>query len=134
MALPSLLQDVRTRPTLHLHSVEYDAATALLHGFDLAHNRCFLMGFREWLVARLGYGNNLWWTALALYCIFPNTDDPRARLVSEEAHKHAVVALFDLLDEFTEERTERGIRKVLSDYENWLQRQDWYDSDPSGLT
>jgi hypothetical protein len=111
---------------MYFSPVEFDVAAALIQGFDLASNGGLLAGFREWLIVKLGYGNNLAWSALVLRLVFPDAESPRQCLQSAE-QKHVVALLFGLLEEFWQEReSPNGLRRIYLKYQGWLQRQDWY--------
>lgn len=128
LALPHLLQQVKRCPGMYLSAVDFDMATALLVGFDLANFGGVLIGFREWLIVKLGYGNNLSWRLLILCVVFPDAENPRQQLHQPRAQDRAVEALFSLLEEFWEEKeAPNGLRRIFLRYQEWLQRQDWYE-------
>jgi hypothetical protein len=112
---------------MYLSLVEFDVAAAFIQGFDLASNGGALVGFREWLVVKLGYGNNLAWSESALRLAFPDAEAPRQCLLQSGEQKRAVELLFRLLEEFWQEReAPHGLRRIYLKYQAWLQRQDWY--------
>jgi hypothetical protein len=127
MALPHALQQMTKRPGMYLCPIEFDVAAAFIQGFDLASGGGVLVGFREWLVVKLGYGNNLAWSELVLRLAFPNAESPRQCLLQGGEQKRAVELLFRLLEEFWQEReAPHGLRRIYLRYQEWLQRQDWY--------
>lgn len=77
---------------MYLRSTTFDTAAALIDGYDLATEGGLLVGFREWLVLRVGCRTNSAWWELARQCLHE-----RLPPVSE---KEAVRGLFELLDEF----------------------------------
>jgi hypothetical protein len=100
----------------------YAAIVGFVTGFDAACEGGPLEGFREWLLVRLNVRalDVLPWPALVLDAAFPATS-PNERLVREEAHRHAIETLFDLLEEFDKARAERdGLRRILVSYTKWL--------------
>jgi hypothetical protein len=127
MPLPHLLQHVAKQPSMYFNPVEFDVAAAFLQGFDLANSGGVLVGFREWLVVKLGYGSNLIWSALALQLLFPESESPRQSLVDSGDQKRAVELLFGIVEEFWQERESlNGLRRIYLKYQTWLQRQEWY--------
>jgi len=127
MAAPTLLQDMMRRPGMYFSPVEFDSVIAFLQGFNLACHGGALLGFREWLVVRLGNGNNLCWSALVLELAFPEAENPREQLLQTDGQKQAVRVLFSLLNEFMETISKPvGHREIFLRYQTWLMRQDWY--------
>jgi hypothetical protein len=127
MALPHALQQVTKRPGMYFSPVNYDTAAAFLQGFDVANSGAALTGFREWLVLRVGCGNNLAWSELVLRLAFPDAESPRKCLSQSGNQKQATELLFGLLDEFWHQReTHQGLRRIYLCYQEWLRRQDWY--------
>jgi len=116
---------------MYIQDANYQAVAAFLLGYDTASEGGVLLGFREWLIPRVGGRNNLVWPVLVLYLAFPNAEDPRVEVVSSAAtEKHAIDVLFRLVMEFDDlRRKPNGLRKVYLDYERWLRTQDWYDPD-----
>lgn len=114
---------IRRTPSLVLHEATYDAASAFVLGFDLARQNGLLVGFREWLVLRLGYGMNLAWPALVLRCCFDRSigADP---LRTKDEHRLAIESMFNLIDQFlTERERQDGLRRILVAYDSFLDRQ-----------
>ena len=120
-----LFEHIRTRFGMYVQEETYAAATALVLGYDLACEGGVLAGFREWLVVRLGDGQNLAWTALVLHAAFPSTTGSRqALLASPEAQRHAIDVLFKLLAEYESVRTGAdGLKGVFLAYDRWLAQQ-----------
>jgi hypothetical protein len=102
----------------------YAAASSFVLGYDLACEGGVCVGFREWLVMRVGAGSNLGWPGLVLDVAFPSMGDPWKALASAEAHRHAIDTLFSLLAEFDEKVRSRtdGLREVFTAYERWLKK------------
>jgi hypothetical protein len=113
---------------MYLPDPTYAAVSALIHGYDLAKEGGVLCGFREWLITRLGTGDNLAWPVLVLHTAFPNASDPREIVRSSPAMEgRAIETLFELLAEFDRARSgPDGMRRVFLDYEAWLRQQSWY--------
>jgi hypothetical protein len=113
---------------MYLQDPTYAAVSALILGYDLAKEGGVLCGFREWLITRLGAGNNLAWPVLVLHAAFPDASDPLEIVRSNPAmEKRAIDTLFELLAEFDLARSgPDGMRRIFLDYEAWLRRQSWY--------
>jgi hypothetical protein len=127
MSLPPVLDHVKKHPGMHFHKVEFDLLAAFINGFNLGGNGGLLVGFHEWLVVKLGYGNNLPWDALVLRLTFPEAESPSTQLLQSDNQKRAVESLFGLLESFLKEsEAADGLRKIFLRYEGWLKRQDWY--------
>lgn len=126
----SVVNEVQARPGMYLHEPTYDALCALVLGYDLATDGGALAGFREWIITRLGFGNNLAWPSLVLHVAFPQSQVPRAILESSvDKQQQAIEVLFKLLCEFDDIRQTRdGIRRIYVEYEQWLRNQPWYRS------
>ena len=122
-------ENVRQRPGMYLGTSAFDAVVAYVMGYDDATYGGILQVFHEGLVVRTNGGNNLHWKGIVLCIALPDDVNPeRAVLASENASKVAVGTMFDLIEQFTEDRENRGLRKIILDYEEWLRRQDWYDA------
>jgi hypothetical protein len=127
MSLPAVLENVKKHPGMYVYKVEFDSVAAFIDGFNLATNGGLLVGFREWLIVKLGYGDNLAWPALALRLAFPEAESPASQLLHADNQKRAVAALFEFLEAFLQEReAPDGLRRLFLGYEAWLRRQDWY--------
>lgn len=127
MPLPEPLQHVRQRPKLFMSAVTFDAAVAFLNGYDVAQSGALMCGFREWLVVKVGCGNNLVWYALVLELAFPGAEDPRKQLTENNDHAAVIELMFDLLEQYrAEAESYQGLRRIHLRYENWLRQQEWY--------
>jgi hypothetical protein len=127
MGLPPALNNVKMRLGMYFPKIEFNAVAAFVDGFNLATNGGLLVGFREWLVVRLGYGNNLRWEGLVLRLTFPETESPGGQLHRTDNQNRAVQSLFTLLEAFLQERESAdSLRRIFLRYEGWLKRQDWY--------
>ncbi|MGW6687711.1 hypothetical protein [Streptomyces sp. NPDC054961] len=84
-----------------------------LSGLHEGSGRTALAGFREWLVAHLGYGNNLVWEALVgSRMAFPDESVlPRFRSMTNEEDAATIGTLFDAL-----ERRQREVEEMLQSY------------------
>jgi hypothetical protein len=109
---------------MYLPNETYTAAAAFVLGYDLACEGGLCLGFREWLVMRIGSGSNLSWEALALHVAFPTSNNPQEAVhASAETERHAIDVLFQLLAEYDEVRSKHdGLREVFSAYERWLRK------------
>src|SRR5689334_22386721 len=59
----------------------FEQFTTFVSGVDAGNDWQLLTGFREWLIVRLGYGNNLTWPGHVLWLAFPEDQpDLRSRL------------------------------------------------------
>lgn len=127
MALPEPIRLLPEAPGLFFSPTEYDVAAAFLSGYNLAVGGSLLRGFDEWLVVRVGFGNNLSWPALVLRLTFPRSQSPREQLQEPGMQELAVKSLLALLIEFTEEKeSPRGLFRILLKHQRWLESQDWY--------
>ncbi|WP_433199358.1 hypothetical protein ACQP1G_06445 [Nocardia sp. CA-107356] len=96
---------------------------AFLSGVDAGNDWQLLTGFREWLVVRLGDGDNLVWSGLVLHLAFPDQQSGRRDLLANpEDNRVAVDKLLELLDEFLTRRTgHRELVRVFDEYLTWLE-------------
>ena len=123
----NLLTAVRQRPSMHGLDGTYATITAFVLGCDAGSSGGMLTGFREWLVVRLDNGNNLGWPALIRHLAPQGWTHP----LTPEADTEAVTALFDLLEEFLEQREQPdSLFKIYTAYQDWLKTQSWYHSEP----
>jgi hypothetical protein len=76
MPLPTHIENVKKYPKMYLSKMEFNVAAGFLQGYDLATEGGLLIGFREWLILQVGYGNNLSWPELVLTLIFPEVRSP----------------------------------------------------------
>ena len=128
MPLPSLFQSIRKSPSAFFPRPTFSQAVAYINGYDAACCGGLLNGFREWLIVRVDYGDNLPWNALVLYLTFPKTVDIGKCLNEPDAESTAIDSLFHLLDGFYADRDRfGGWRQIYMNYDTWLRRQDWYD-------
>jgi len=117
----TLFERVHSRPGLFGLDGSYGQFSAYVDGVDTGNAGRLLTGFREWLVTRLGDGDNLVWRGLVLRLAFPDASSIRPEVLSDvELNRTAVDALFALLDEFLA-LTERGgaLVQVYDDYLSW---------------
>jgi hypothetical protein len=127
MPLPKVLEHVKQRPSMYLNATDFDSAVALIIGYNLATPGGLLVGFREWLITRIGGGNNLAWPGLALMLAFPDTNQPGKQLSRKGNQEKAFHLMFQLLEEFWNEReSDQGLHGIYFRYHEWLSRQKWY--------
>ncbi len=93
-----LWDSFKRRPGMFVGRVTFAAVVGFLNGYDTASDSALLDGFREWLAARLGYGENLVYWALAKKLIFP--DGHPEEPWSPETDQFAVTGLIELIDEY----------------------------------
>ncbi|MFE2912452.1 hypothetical protein ACFXI0_07845 [Kitasatospora indigofera] len=93
-----LWDNFKRRPGMFVGRVTFGAVVGFLNGYDTASDKALLGGFREWLAAKLGYGWNLVYWALAEKLIFP--DGRPEEPWSPETEQHAVAGLIGLIDEY----------------------------------
>ena len=123
-----MFEAVRTRTGMYVPGERYWEVAALVLGYDLACEGGVLAGFREWMVVRVGLGNNLAWPALVLAVAFPDAVDPlEAVQASGASQRHAIDVMFRLIGEFDDARgNQDGLRKIYLEHERWLRSQEWY--------
>jgi hypothetical protein len=133
MEYRTLFAEIHRRPGLYGLDGSYAQFCVFIDGVDTGNDRQLLTGFREWLVTRLGTGNNLVWRGLVLHLAFPGAG-AAGRDVSTDPDRNrvAVDALFALLDEFLERRRAHGaLAEIYDAYLTWLKAQSWY-AEPTG--
>jgi hypothetical protein len=123
-----LVERVCTHPGMYVQSGTYAEVAALITGYDLACNGGALLGFREWLVVRLGGGANLSWPQLALSAAFPDVTRSKSGLSSDE-QQTALTALLALVREYADKREREGMRRIYLEHQRWLEKQEWYGPD-----
>jgi hypothetical protein len=113
-----------------LHGLDgtYGASVAFVLGCDAGTSGILLSGFREWLIVRLGDGNNLSWPGLVLQIISAESiEQNEEQPPGSDADAQRLDHLFQLLDEFLEQRDERdGMVRIYSRYIEWLKGQSWF--------
>ena len=125
MTLPPAIDAVRRRPGMFVTPLTFDCVVAFLTGYDIALSDGFLVGFREWLITRLDYGNNLAWPGLVEKML-------EGEMIPKDESR-SIERQFALLDEFIDVRDSRdGLRRIFVEYEQWLHRQDWYTAGHPG--
>lgn len=122
------LRNVCRRGGMYLQHPSYECIVAFVRGYNFATDGGPLVGFREWLIPKLGYGNNLDWDTLALHLAFPESEAPLAEANADSAKMtHATSTLCQLYETFEAERAKPdGLRRILLAYESWLREQEWY--------
>ncbi len=106
---------------------DFEGASAFIDGLDTACNGGVLVGFREWLIVRLGDGNNLAWPELFLRFGFPDSVEARGRGLPAADPDRLVNRLFEVFREFFEERdVVVGLPKIDRRHDAWLHTQPWF--------
>jgi hypothetical protein len=119
MSLPTVIANVRNRPSMYLRANTFDVVVSFIDGYDIAISGGLLVGLREWLIVRVDGSNNMAWSGLILAAL----GDPAA--AGDQAA--LIRGLFSLLEEFMTMRSgPEGLRRIYAAYEKWLKRQDWY--------
>lgn len=122
-----LFADIHRRPGLFGLDGSYGQFCAFIEGVNAGNDWQLLTGFREWLVTRLGDGNNLAWRGLVLHLAFPGADPAGRDVGSPERNREAVAMLFALLDEFLALREKPdALVQIYDEYLTWLKAQSWY--------
>jgi hypothetical protein len=132
MPIPRTLLHFFKHPLMYIPKLDFDSAVSFLQGFNLAREGEILAGFREWLVVKVGNGNNLAWYELVLRLAYP---EPGARPDELPATDQGrlVGLLFATFEEFWKVREEAGgDRELLRRHATWLRTQDWYQEAPAG--
>ncbi|MGW7478645.1 hypothetical protein ACWGH8_08695 [Nonomuraea muscovyensis] len=96
---------VAKRLGMYVRSSTLAGVEGFLDGYDQhakRHGGPGLQGWREWLAARLGWGNNLVWGWLVRHIALPAGWDERE--LTPEDESRVIEVLFELLDEFLAER------------------------------
>ena len=118
---------------MYVPKLDFDTAAAFIQGFDTACNRDVLVGFREWLIVKLEYGNNFAWPELFLRFAFPESEAPRAQELPTADQKRLVGLLFEALEAFWNEREGTGgLQSIIVRHAEWLKTQDWYREEKVG--
>ena len=120
-----VIRSIRQRPRLYGIDDQYSTAVAFIIGYDTATAGLLLSGFKEWLIVRLDYGNNLTWPSLAKLYIAANEAASTDSAVEDV--ELSLDHLFSLLDEFLEERDRaNGLLRIYNKYLTWLKSQKWF--------
>jgi hypothetical protein len=128
MEYRALFAQIHQRPGLYGLDGSYAQYCVFIYGVDTGNDGRLLTGFREWLIVRLGTGNNLVWRSLVLHLAFPGAD-AAGRDVTTDTDRNAVAVdtLFALLDEFLDRsRAHDGPMDIYDEYLTWLKGQSWY--------
>ncbi len=130
--LDDLLDKIRKHPGMYLmyqHSGNpaFFSLVDYLNGMNRQSG--FLSGLEEWLIPRVGYGDNLTWAGLMMLLIFPESESPCDFIRSDEdAAEIAFRRTLELLREFLGVKYSRnGPTKIHVEYHAWLKKQAWYD-------
>lgn len=97
----------------------YGDYVTYLYGYDAGTQGSALLGFREWLLLRLGRRSSFVWSSLITELAVPGDSGSFGyRGLDEEQNRTAVRALFQFLGDFLQDRdAERdGLRIIFRDY------------------
>lgn len=131
MPMPDSLSRFFHAPGMYVHDPTFDAVAAFLSGFDTACGGRVLAGFREWLILKLDYGNNLAWTELFLRFTFPESAGPRTQDLPTADQKQLAGLLAEALSTYWTEREGcGGTQDLMERYSEWLKEQDWFQEAP----
>jgi hypothetical protein len=124
----TLFAEISRRPGLYGLDGSFEQFAAFVSGVDAGNDWQLLTGFREWLIVRLGDGNNLAWSGLVLRLAFPDGwPGLRDRLKDPEQNRVASETLFQLLDEFLARRAAHDEPAAIFDeYLTWRRAQSWH--------
>jgi hypothetical protein len=113
------LELIRTRPGMYGLDGSYGDYVTYLYGYDAGTQGSALLGFREWLLLRLGRRSSFVWSSLITELAVPGDSGSFGhRGLDEEQNRTAVRALFQFLGDFLQDRdAERdGLRIIFRDY------------------
>jgi hypothetical protein len=124
----TLFSEISRRSGLYGLDGSFEQFAAFISGVDAGNDWQLLTGFREWLIIRLGDGNNLTWPGLVLRLAFPGGwPGLRDRLKDPDQNRIASETLFRLLDEFLARRATPGEPAgIFDEYLTWRNAQSWY--------
>lgn len=121
MSIPESLQVFLKHPEMFVERPSLDSIVAFLQGFDSALEGHVLLGFREYLIPKLDYGNNLAWFQLFQRFAAVNhsgSDSPCSQIVLTLLNK-------TLQDFWFERAGEDGLQHILKNHSHWVQSQSW---------
>ncbi len=110
---------IRTRPGMYGLDGTYGDYVTYLSGYDAGTQGSALLGFREWLLLKLGRQSSFVWSGLITELALPGlSPSPGYRSLDGEQSQIAVGALFQFLGDFLRDRdAERdGLRYIFHDY------------------
>jgi hypothetical protein len=112
------LKDVQRRPEMWLVEPRFASHVAFTVGMDEGSGRNLLLGFREFLLTKLGRNCNLAWPNLVLTLVEPiGPKSVSLNDLTDDLDAAAVQTWYALLDEFLETREARdGSLKIYRDY------------------
>lgn len=117
-----LLDIMGKSPHMFVQPPTLGGIIAYIDGFNRRRGGSPLLGFREWIVLRVGGWDSLLWYGLA--CMVIAGDRTAASKLGDEPA--LMEALVKLVQEFIEYRKANGLNKVFWDFAEWLRRQEWY--------
>ncbi|MER5624018.1 hypothetical protein ABT061_23580 [Streptosporangium sp. NPDC002544] len=121
MEYRQLFREIHKRPGMYGLDGSFKSYEAFLMGCDAGNDWGLFSGFREWLIMRLGSQSSFGWPGLVLQLALP--EKPSLPL-SPESDAKAVELLFELLDQFMEERAPaHGVANIFEKYQSWLSTQ-----------
>jgi len=111
---------------MYICRMEFYTAAAFVDGFNSATGGRLLDGWREWLIVKVGSGNNLSWHVLFLWFAFPGDHIPEEKIVADADQAALIKHLGETLNSFWAAREEDGLSTIMKRYQRWLHRQGWY--------
>jgi hypothetical protein len=127
--ITDIFRSLLKSPGMYVPNENFDSIVSFMIGFDSARDGGPLVGFREWLIVRVGSGDTLHWPALILRLIFPEAASPRAELFQQENQVIAIRAMTTIYEEFWQERNAHdGLCNIFLNYQKWLEALE-YESD-----
>lgn len=83
----------------------YSSMASLILGYDLACKGQAMTGFQDWLVNKYNAPDNLHWSVLIPYIMFPSEANPNQKLKQKfENEQKAINMLIDLIMEYYREK------------------------------
>ncbi|MFI7697319.1 hypothetical protein ACIBQ6_50215 [Nonomuraea sp. NPDC049655] len=127
-----LFSALRKRPLMYLPRADFTSVVAFVAGCDQGNAGTLLTGFREWLVTRVGCGDNLVWWGLVLRLTEP--EGPKsARDMDADTDARAVETLLQCLDDFLALSEEHdGLRRIYAAHQAWLDARELHHCLASG--
>ena len=121
MSTPESLQVFFEHPEMFVERPNLDSIVAFLQGYDSALEGRVLLGFREYLIPKLGYGNNLAW-----FQLFQRLTAADHAGCDSPSQQTPVSMLKTTLQNFWIARAgEDGLQRINHNYTHWVQSQSW---------
>src|SRR4051812_40435769 len=120
MEIPRALSLFFRTPGMYIPRTDFYTAAAFILGFDKAREGDVLVGFREWLVLKLGYGDNFAWPELILRLAYPEPG-ARPRELPASDQERLMGLLFEAVEAFWKAREDAGgPEEIFRRHADWL--------------